>query len=122
MRAILTVLAGAAMLAACGNPAPSGKAPDAAATPDPIEAKIAALNTNMRRLAFFRAIYDSGYGCKQVTDDRALPRDAGRASWKVTCDDGRDFVITLQPGGIFTVSGAPLPRQPLKPRAPIAAP
>ncbi len=55
MRAVLTMIAVAAMLAGCGGPSSGGNAATAAAPTDPVEAKIRALNTNMRRLTFFRA-------------------------------------------------------------------
>jgi hypothetical protein len=109
-------------LGGCDSPTP-GAAPTTAASPDPVEAKIRALNTNMRRLAFFRAVYDSGYACKEIVDDKELPRDAGRARWKAICDDGREFFVTLQPGGTFIVSGAPAPAGPrFKPIKSPAAP
>jgi hypothetical protein len=123
MNKLMLALAGTVMLAGlggCDGPSP-GAAPTASASPDPVEAKIRALNTNMRRLAFFRAVYDSGYACKEITDDQELPRDAGRARWKATCDDGREFFVTLQPGGTFIVSGPPAPTGPrfksIKPQA-----
>jgi hypothetical protein len=123
MKAAGTLIVMAGMLAACGGPAPGGNGSAAAGSPtDPIEAKIRALSTPMRRLTFFRAVYDSNYGCKEIVADQELSRDAGQARWKATCDDGREFFLTLRPGGIFGVSGAPAPRQAMKPSRPMAPP
>lgn len=114
MRMIGLALAGAAMLAGCGGPSGGGNQVAPTATPDPMEAKINALNDNMRKLTFFRAIYDAGYTCKEITKVETLPRTDGKATWHATCDDGMDYVIALQPGGIFYVSGVPQTRPRFK--------
>jgi hypothetical protein len=121
MRMAMTMIALAA-LTACGGPTTGGGNGGTQVAPDPVEAKIRALSTPMRRLTFFRAVYDSNYGCKEIVADQELPRDAGQARWKATCDDGREFFLTLRPGGIFGVSGAPAPRQAMKPSRPMAPP
>jgi hypothetical protein len=121
MRMAVAMIALAA-LTACGGPATGGNSGTSQGAADPIEIKIRALSTPMRRLAFFRAVYDSNYGCREIVADQELSRDAGQARWKATCDDGREFFLTLRPGGIFAVSGAPAPRQALKPSRPMAPP
>ena len=125
MRTIWLTLAGAAMLTGCGGSGGGGNKAAPGATPDPMEAKIDALNDNMRKLTFFRAIYDAGYTCKEIVKVDTLPRDEGKASWRATCDDGLDYVINLQPGGVFFVSGVPQtgPRfKTVKPNAPPPVP
>lgn len=107
MKAGLTMIALAAMLAGCDGRSTAGGNGAAGAPTDPVEVKIAALNPRMRDLTFFRAIFDAGYSCKQIVKTEVRPRDNGRAVWRVTCDDGGDYLITLQPGGVFTVSGVP---------------
>jgi hypothetical protein len=100
------------LLAACDGGGAGGntKAPGSPATPDPVEAKFRALNPVQQRVALFRAIYDADYTCKKIVSIVDKPRDAGRAVWLVTCDDQGEYTITLQPGGTFTVSGVPQPR------------
>lgn len=114
MRSGLALVVLGAMLAGCGggttsggNANANGTAPVAGATPDPMEAKIDALNDAGRKIAFFRAIYDSDFQCDEVTKVADRPRDNGKRAWLVTCGDTGDYYITLQPGGVFTVSGTP---------------
>ncbi len=108
MKAALTMIALATALAGCGGPTAGGGSKTDAGTPtDPIEVKINALSPPMRDLTFFRAIFDAQYACKQIVKIEKRPRDNGKPVWRVTCDDGGDYLITLQPGGVFTVSGVP---------------
>ncbi len=107
MKTVLTMVALAAVLAGCGGPTSGGNSVAAGTTPDPMEAKINALSPPMRDLTFFRAIFDAQYSCKQIVKTEVRPRDNNKPVWRVTCDDGGDYLITLQPGGVFTVSGVP---------------
>jgi ABC-type glycerol-3-phosphate transport system substrate-binding protein len=97
------------MLAGCGGSttSPGNSTVAATATPDPMEAKIAALSDAQRKTAFFRAIYDADYECAQIVKVETKPRDNNKPVWLVTCEDNGEYYITLQPGGIFTVSGIP---------------
>ena len=114
MKEIATLLAGAILLASCNGSGPAatgnGQAPAVAATPDPVEVKIRALNDVQRRVTFFRAIYDADYTCKQIVSIVEKPRQDGRPVWLVTCDDQGEYTITLLPGGTFSVSGVPQPK------------
>lgn len=87
----------------------SGPIPTSSSTgaADPVEAKINALNDSQRKTAFFRAIYDADYQCDKIEKVESKPRSDDRPVWVATCDDQGEYVITLQPGGIFTVSGVP---------------
>jgi hypothetical protein len=120
------VLVLAMLLAGCGGAGSSGsgnaQAPGAAGTPDPIEAKIRALTPVQRRIALFRAIYDADFTCKQIVSIVDQPRDGGHPVWLVTCDDQGEYIITLQPGGTFTVSGVPQPKGGFRRATPTAAP
>jgi len=102
----------AVLLAACGGPGVGGNAaaPAAPAAPDPVEVKFRALNAVQQRVALFRAIYDADYTCKKIVSIVEKPRNEGRPVWLVTCDDQGEYVITLVPGGTFTVSGVPQPK------------
>lgn len=96
------------MLAGCGsNSTSTGNKTTTTTTPDPMEAKIDALNEGQRKTAFFRAIYDADYQCDEITQIADRPRNNDRRAWMVTCSDAGEYYITLQPGGIFTVSGIP---------------
>ena len=81
--------------------------------PDPMEAKIAALTDVQRKTTFYRAIYDADYQCGEIVKLETKPRDDNRPVWLATCDDNGEYVITLQPGGIFTVSGVQQPKRRL---------
>ena len=120
-RILLAVLATAALpLAGCDGEgaAQSGNraavAPDG---PDPVEAQLNALDDVGRRVAFVRAILDANFTCKQVVKDVVKPRDNGRPVWLATCDNGGEYRITLQRGGIFTVSGVREPNRLVFPKA-----
>lgn len=110
--AAILVLGG--LLAACsggGTTTLSGNtsAPATPAARDPFEDKINALSDVQRRVTFFRAIYDAEYTCKKIVSIASKPRDANKPVWLVTCDDQGEYLITLQPGGTFTVSGVKQP-------------
>lgn len=95
-------------LAAC-DPAPSGTAASAPSAPDPIEGKIDALPRSLQQTTMFRAIRDGGYTCQRIVQFEKKPPVDGHATWVAVCDDRGQYVITLQPGGIFWVSGVPQP-------------
>ena len=88
----------------------SGPLPAAGSTADPMESKIDALTDMQRKLTFYKAIYDADYQCDEVTRIADRPRDNGHRAWIATCSDTGDYYITLQPGGVFTVSGTPQPK------------
>ncbi len=98
-----------AMLAGCGGAGSggAGNGATAAATADPMEAKIDALNEGQRRTTFFKAIYDADFQCDEIVKIADRPRDNGHRAWIATCSDTGDYYVTLQPGGVFTVSGTP---------------
>ncbi|QNQ11986.1 hypothetical protein H3Z74_11970 [Sphingomonas alpina] len=103
----MTIILACAALAACdGSTAPAGNAATAAA-PDPMEAKIAALSEPLREVTFFRAINDADYTCQRIVNVVSRGRIEGKLSWAVECEQGAQYVIELQRGGIFHVSGVP---------------
>ncbi len=97
------------MLAACDKPAAprDNAAAKAEAGPDPIEAKIAALPEGLRRATFYRAIVDAEFPCPHITNAESRPRVDGKPVWAVECGPGPEYLLTLQRGGIFQVSGVP---------------
>jgi hypothetical protein len=105
----LPALATLALLAAC-HPSSSGNgaaAANASTGVDPIEAKIVAFPEPLRQTTFLRAIRDANFDCQEVVKEESRPRDAGRAVWVVACDHGQQYVLALDRGGIFEVSGVP---------------
>lgn len=109
MRHLPIVLALASVLAAC-DPAATPAA-TATAAPDPMEAKIDALPRSLQQTTLFRAIRDGGYTCQQIVRFEKKPPVDGHATWVAECDDRGQYVIALQPGGIFWVSGVPQTRR-----------
>ena len=99
-------------LAACdGSPSGSG-APAATASHDPMEAKIDALSPQLQETTMFRAIQDGGYTCQQIVQLKKHAPIDGKATWVAQCEDHGQYVIALQPGGVFWVSGVPQPKKP----------
>lgn len=107
MRMLAIAVLGLTLAACDGGKAP-GSSPTAAATPDPMEAKMLAATDAQRKVAFLRGILDSDYPCNKITRIDNKPRDPeGHLVWQVTCDVAREYTITLMPGGVFYVSGVP---------------
>jgi hypothetical protein len=100
-----------AALASCdGSPSGSDK-PAAVATRDPMEAKIDALSPSLQETTMFRAIRDGGYTCQKIVRMKKHEPIDGKATWIAECEDRGQYVIALQPGGIFWVSGVPQPKK-----------
>lgn len=106
-RAIAMAVLLGMMLAACDKPAaPRGNAV-AEAGPDPIETRIVALPEPLRRATFYRAILDAQYPCPRIINAESRPRVDGKPVWAVECGNGPEYLLTLQRGGVFLVSGVP---------------
>lgn len=95
------------VLAACDPATPDKPGVSATAAPDPMEAKIDALSPALQQTTLFRAIRDGGYTCQKITRFEKKPPIDGKATWVAECEDRGQYVIALQPGGIFWVSGVP---------------
>ena len=109
MRTGLAIATLGALLAGCGGGGGSNATGNTApaATVDPMEAKIDALTDVQRKTTFYKAIYDADYQCDEGVNIADRPRDNGHRAWMATCSDTGDYYVTLQPGGVFTVSGTP---------------
>ena len=98
-------------LAACEGSSTGTAVPSPKATPDAMEAKIDALSPALQQTTMFRAIQDGGYTCQKIVRmEKRTPQD-GKPTWVAECDDRGQYVIELQPGGIFWVSGVPQPKR-----------
>ncbi|MES2057038.1 MAG: hypothetical protein V4564_13965 [Pseudomonadota bacterium] len=113
-RAAIIALTCAALAACNGSTAPAGNTMAAAkdTAPDPMEAKIAALSEPLRQVTFFRAINDADYTCQRIVNVVPRGRIEGKLVWAVECEQGAQYVIELQRGGIFHVSGVPKSARP----------
>lgn len=99
-------------LAACDDSQGGSGAPAAVVTHDPMEAKIDALSPALQETTMFRAIQDGGYTCQKIVRMQKHGLVDGKATWIAECDDQGQYVIALQPGGVFWVSGVPQPKKP----------
>jgi hypothetical protein len=97
------------LLAACSGGAPIGNSAAADTAPDPVEAQIANLSAPLQRTTFFRAIQDADYACQNIVQVVSRGKVDGKPVWAVECDGGAQYVIELQRGGVFHVSGVPKP-------------
>ncbi|MGY4396712.1 hypothetical protein ACVWZA_001897 [Sphingomonas sp. UYAg733] len=110
---LMIIVLACAALAGCGDPPPRGTNVTVEDLgPDPMEANIAALPESLQHVTFFRAIQDADYPCQRIVNVVPRARVDGQLVWAVECDVGSQYVITLQRGGIFQVSGVPRPAQP----------
>lgn len=112
MKRILVMATLMAALAACDGSPDARGTPTARAKPDPIEAKIDALSPPLQETTMFRAIRDGGYTCQKIIRMEKRTPKGGKPTWIAVCDDHGQYVIELQPGGIFWVSGVPQPKRP----------
>jgi hypothetical protein len=65
------------------------------------------LNPTQQRTAFFRAINDADYDCQNIVNVVPKARVDDKPVWAVECNAGAQYIIKLQRGGIFQVSGVP---------------
>lgn len=103
---LASVAAGLALLAACGQPAPSPTANAAAETG--YIARVQALSSGQRAGVLLRAITKSGgEGCQGVTQVETMPTSkAGQPTWRVTCAEGSQWMVVLGDDGTALVTGA----------------
>jgi len=110
MRIGLAITTLGLLLAGCGGGSTPGGNTTASATSDPTEAKLDALTETQRKIVFYKAIYDADFQCDEIATIVPRPRDNGHRAWTATCSDTGDYYITLQPGGVLTVSGVSQPK------------
>lgn len=106
MRALLVMLGGSLMLAACGPSAEKQAAANEAAAANAVEAqemtsKVAALAPGQRDGVFIRAIRDAGLPCQGVTSSEAGEKPG---SWVATCQEGSRHIITFGANGMANVT------------------
>ena len=105
--AIFSVLA---LLAGCGGEPTRQPQPTPSPTASGYIARVQALPEGQRRGVLFRAIRGgtAGASCQGVTKTEAVAPDAsGRPGWRVTCDEGGRFFVSLSDDGTAEVTSAP---------------
>ena len=104
----LAAIAGPLLLAACGQPAPTTTNTAAPATASGYIAKVRALSPGQRAGMLFRAIAKGGgQGCQGVTQVEAMPATrTGQPTWRVTCQEGSQWLVSLSDDGTALVTGA----------------
>lgn len=112
MKRVVLAMTLTTLLAACDGSPTGSSAPAAVAKPDPMEAKIDALSPALQQTTMFRAIQDGGYTCQKIVRMEKHTPPGGKPTWIAECDDRGQYVIELQPGGVFWVSGVPQPKRP----------
>jgi hypothetical protein len=102
------VVTAAALLAACSEPAPQPAAPKAGTGETGYIAKVQALSAGQRAGVLFRAIEKSGgKGCQGVTQvENMPPSSTGQPTWRVTCEEGSQWMVALSDDGTALVTGA----------------
>ena len=106
MRALLVMLGGSLMLAACGPSAEQQAAANEAAAANAVEAQqmatqVEALSPGQRDGVFIRAIRDAGLRCQGVTSSE---RGEKPGSWVATCQEGSRHIITFGANGMANVT------------------
>lgn len=106
MRAVLVMLGGSLMLAACGPNADQQAQSNAAAVANAQEAqematRVDALSPGQRDGVFIRAIRDAGLPCQGVTKSEPGEKPG---SWVATCQEGSRHIITFGANGMANVT------------------
>jgi len=129
MRAASFAAFAALTLASCGEPADSsGQETRKIAVRSAEQEQLHTFNDLNRAIALKRAIYDSGYRCKRVTESGFVGQYKNLDMWMARCDDGRDWAIFTGPDGSAQVRdckdvaamGLPECRIEASPKAPAA--
>ena len=101
---LLATVAGALLLTACGDQSaePENVAVNEATDTTNYVAEVLALNEPQRRGVMFRAIRDAVLPCQEV-ESAVIEADMTPTTWRATCEDGRDHLISMQDNGDATV-------------------
>ncbi|MFN4095780.1 MAG: hypothetical protein ACK4GG_03330 [Sphingomonas sp.] len=107
MRTMMTIAAGAVLLAGCGGGSDSG---DAVPTPAPtptefskVQKDIVALPKRLQDGVMLRAIRDAKLSCQSVTELTRVEDRGGKARWRVVCDDRNPYVVEITTDGTAVI-------------------
>ena len=90
------------LLAGCGRAAPQNDTVAQVPEGNYLD-QIDALPGRQRDMVFMRAMQDSDLDCQRVTGSAVHEKVRGRPTWVAHCDDGRDWIVMLEPGGMIRV-------------------
>lgn len=100
MRAAMTILTAALLLSSCGKPADrNAQQTQTIAVRSAEQEQLHGFNDLNRAIALKRAIYDSGYSCKRVTESGFVGQYKNLDMWMARCADGRDWAVFTGPDG-----------------------
>ena len=105
MKKTVILFAAALTLAGCGGasePAPAPKVNRAAG--DEAAKKLLAATDQARKIAFVRAVLDTGARCDGVLEAKRLEDQDGFPVWRADCKAGISHIITVTRDGQFSVS------------------
>lgn len=129
LRLALSILPAAALLAGCGEVAPTSNQTGIRIA-NPVSDQLKAASTLNQRITLRRAIGDSGKRCRRVDALGYQQEYRGMAMWVALCDDGRHWAVFVAPNADVQVRDctqngqlglpvchpvAPLPPDPLAP-------
>jgi hypothetical protein len=98
------MMAGAALASSCKPAAPSADNAAASVSSGNYQQKIAALSGPSRSGVFLRAISDAGFDCQKIVSERAHAPIENRPTWIARCQQGKPYILVLQPGGVLDVT------------------
>ena len=99
MRAVFAVVMGAsALIAGCDDTQPTKPAQPIVVRSE-AQDKLHQLDDMNRAIALKRAIYDSGFRCRRVTQSGYVQEVENLSMWTASCDDGNDWAIFAGPDG-----------------------
>lgn len=100
MRAAMITAAAALALSSCGEQGERQQQQTQSITVRSAEQEqLHTLNDLNRAIALKRAIYDSGYSCKRVTESGFVGQYKNLDMWMARCADGRDWAVFTGPDG-----------------------
>ena len=99
MRAAFALLIGtSAAIAGCDDAQPTKPAQPIVVRSE-AQDKLHQLDEMNRAIALKRAIYDSGFRCRRVTESGYVQEVENLSMWTASCDDGNDWAIFAGPDG-----------------------
>jgi hypothetical protein len=99
MRAALAVLiAGSAVVSGCDDSQPTQPAQPIVVRSE-AQDRLHQLDAMNRAIALKRAIHDSGFACRRVTESGYVDEVQNLSMWTASCDDGNNWAIFAGPDG-----------------------
>ena len=101
MRTLMLLSAAALILSACDQSEPAENQPQPAKArilvQGPGQRRMHELDTLNRAIALKRAIYDSGFVCKRITESGFVQEYNNLSMWAAKCADGKAWAVFISP-------------------------